>query len=519
MSRHEIVLILDFGSQYTQLIARKVRESAVYCEIVPPETTRRALEGANPRGIILSGGPGSVYEEGAPWCDPSILEMGIPVLGICYGTQLMIRQLGGAVEGGGRREYGQARIAVTGAGATGLFEGAVEPQQVWMSHGDTITALPGGFAALASSEGIRFAAVEDPGRKLYGLLFHPEVAHTARGMVILKNFLFRICGCRGDWTIAAFAEEAIAQIAATVGEDESVLCGLSGGVDSSVAAALIHRAIGDRLSCLFIDTGLLRRSEAREVGERFTARYHLEVRQRDASQRFYEALRGVSDPERKRRIIGETFVRVFEEEAAAIPAAGAIRFLGQGTTYPDRIESSPVRGPSAVIKTHHNVGGLPERMSLQVLEPLRDLFKDEVRRLGAQLGLDAELLARHPFPGPGLAVRIPGEVTPERVRLLQEADAIFIEEVRREGLYDSIAQAFAVLLPVRSVGVMGDLRTYESVVALRAVETTDFMTADWSRLPHAFLARVSTRIVNEVRGVNRVVYDITSKPPATIEWE
>ncbi|HKY32607.1 MAG TPA: glutamine-hydrolyzing GMP synthase [Candidatus Polarisedimenticolia bacterium] len=517
MRRHETILILDFGGQYTQLIARKVREQSVYCEILAPGTPASALRDARPKGIILSGGPDSVYAAQAPQADPEIFALGVPVLGICYGMQLMVHRLGGQVKGAGRREYGHAVVRVVKQGD--LLAGLGPAEQVWMSHGDEITALPPGFQELARTEAVPFSAAEDPSRRLHAVAFHPEVAHTTSGQAMLRNFLFRICGCAGDWTMASFLEEACDRIRSEVGPRGRVLCGLSGGVDSSVAAQVIHRAIGDRLICLFVDTGLLRKGEAAEVLDRFARTYHLRVRHRDASSRFYQALQGVTDPETKRRTIGEVFVRVFEEEARAAAAEGPIRFLGQGTLYPDLIESRSVRGPSATIKTHHNVGGLPERMDLEVVEPLKELFKDEVRRLAAEMGMDRELIVRHPFPGPGLAVRILGEVTPERIAVLQDADAVFLDELRTAGLYDDVAQAFAVLLPVRSVGVMGDGRTYENVLALRAVETTDFMTADWSRLPHEFLARVSTRIVNEVRGVNRVVYDISSKPPSTIEWE
>ncbi|HZI93242.1 MAG TPA: glutamine-hydrolyzing GMP synthase [Patescibacteria group bacterium] len=516
--KHEKILILDFGGQYTQLIARKVREQSVYCEILAPETPASSLKAAEPIGIILSGGPDSVYAAGAPAADTDLFSLGIPVLGICYGMQLMVHRLGGEVRGGGRREYGLAMVDVVRQGD--LFEKLGPSEQVWMSHGDEILALPRGFHELARSQTAPFSAAEDPERRLYGIAFHPEVVHTSHGKEMLRNFLFRICGCRGDWTMSSFLEEASQRIRSQVGETGRVLCGLSGGVDSSVAAQVIHRAIGDRLICLFVDTGLLRKDEAAEVLARFRTKYGLEVRHHDAASRFFDALAGVTDPEKKRRIIGENFVRVFEQEARALASGERkIAFLGQGTLYPDLIESRSVKGPSHTIKTHHNVGGLPEKMDLEVIEPLKELFKDEVRQLGLQMGLDRELVSRHPFPGPGLAVRVLGEVTRERVQLLQAADAIFIEEIRAAGLYDSIAQAFAVLLPVRSVGVMGDGRTYESVLALRAVDTSDFMTADWSRLPHEFLARVSTRIVNEIRGINRVVYDVSSKPPSTIEWE
>jgi len=517
VSGHETILVLDFGGQYTQLIARKVRECDVYCEIVPPDITERAIREASPRGIILSGGPDSVYAPGAPEAAAGLFGLGIPVLGICYGFQYMVSRLGGTVAGGGGREYGRATVRILEPGR--LLAGLGPEETVWMSHGDEIERLPDGFVELARSDAARFSAAEDRQRGLYGIAFHPEVAHTPGGLAMLKNFLYEACGCAGDWTVASFLESACDRVRGQVGDTGRVLCGLSGGVDSSVAALVIHKAIGDRLVCLFIDTGLLRRSEAAEVKEMFAKSFSLTVRHRDASDRFFAALGGLTDPEAKRRAVGETFIRVFEEEARALAGTVPIRFLGQGTLYPDLIESKSVKGPSSTIKTHHNVGGLPERMDFQVVEPLRDLFKDEVRRLGLEMGLERGMVMRHPFPGPGLSVRVLGEVTRERVSLLQEADAIFIEEIRNEGLYDRIAQAFAVLLPVRSVGVMGDGRTYENVLALRAVETSDFMTADWSRLPHDFLARVSRRIVNEVRGVNRVVYDISSKPPSTIEWE
>jgi GMP synthase (glutamine-hydrolysing) len=513
LSRHQEILVLDYGSQYTQLIARRIREQKVFCEILPCRIDPQEVLRRKPEGIILSGGPDSVEGPGAPGLDPSLLHAGVPVLGICYGMQISVKLLGGRVAGGGRREYGHAELELEPDSL--LLEGLSRTETVWMSHGDEVLDPPEGFQVTGRTRDGTIAAIESRERRIFALQFHPEVVHTPRGSRILRNFLYGICGCRGDWTMAGFALEAEEEIQRLVG-DSRVLCGLSGGVDSTVAAVLIHRAIGERLTPVFIDTGLLRKGEAREVLHRFREKLGIPVRHRNEAERFVTALAGVTDPERKRRIIGEVFVRVFEEEARELGGAG---FLGQGTLYPDRIESSSVKGPSATIKTHHNVGGLPEKMDLKLVEPLRDLFKDEVRNLARELGLDDSLIGRHPFPGPGLSVRIPGEITPERLEMLRDADAIFIEEIRRAGLYDQVAQAFAVLLPVRTVGVMGDSRTYENVLALRAVDTTDFMTATWSRLPHDLLARASSRIVNEVRGINRVVYDISSKPPATIEWE
>ncbi len=511
------LLILDFGSQLTQLIARRLREAGVYCEIFPYSASPDRIAAFAPRGLILSGGPASVADAAAPLADPAIYAMGLPILGICYGQQLLVAQLGGGVEPHHHREFGRAHVDVTAPCA--LFGGVWTVgarEQVWMSHGDRVTALPPGFAAVASSEGAPFAVIADEARRIYGTQFHVEVVHTPHGARLLANFAHGVCGCTGDWTMAAFRDAAVARIRDQVGQGR-VICGLSGGVDSSVAAVLIHEAIGDQLTCIFVDHGLLRAGEAAQVVETFRDRFHVPLVHRDASALFVGALAGVSDPEAKRKTIGRLFIEVFEAEAARI---GGADFLAQGTLYPDVIESVSVTGgPSVTIKSHHNVGGLPARMRMELVEPLRELFKDEVRALGRELGLAEAIVGRHPFPGPGLAIRIPGEVTTEKLDILRRADTIYLEEIRAAGLYDAIWQAFAVLLPVRTVGVMGDYRTYDQVVALRAVTSTDGMTADMYPFDMTFLARVAARIVNEVRGVNRVVYDVTSKPPGTIEWE
>jgi GMP synthase (glutamine-hydrolysing) len=512
LADHQLVLILDFGSQYTQLIARRIRELEVYCEICRPDLPADEIRRRAPIGIVLSGGPMSVDAEGAPLPDAGLFDLGIPIIGLCYGMQLTAKLLGGRVGRGRRREYGRAEIEIGAAGP--LFAGLPPRQTVWMSHGDHVELLPPGFRVTATSEHLPAAAFESTERRIWGCQFHPEVVHTESGREILRNFLTRICGATGDWSVRTFRKEAIEAIRAAAGDDRVIL-GLSGGVDSSVVALLLREAIGSRATPIFVDNGVLRKNEGAEVAARFAA-FGLEIDVVDASDRFLANLAGHEEPEKKRKIIGATFIDVFEKEAKRFRDA---RCLAQGTLYPDVIESTSVKGPSAVIKTHHNVGGLPEKLGFRLIEPLRMLFKDEVRALGRELGLPADLVGRHPFPGPGLAVRILGEVTRERTALLREADAIFLEELRAAGLYEKTSQAFAVLLPVRSVGVMGDERTYEHVCALRSVDTVDFMTADWSRLPAELLDRTARRIVNEVRGINRVVYDITSKPPATIEWE
>ncbi len=513
-SHRDRILILDFGAQYTQLIARRIREERVYCEIQPATLPLERVRAFAPAGIVLSGGPASVLDPGSPDADPALLDLGRPVLGICYGEQWIVQRMGGVVEKGETREYGRALLKLEGEDPlfAGLPRGEVA---VWMSHGDRVLRLPEGFAVLGRSPGSPYAAIRHATRPIWGVQFHPEVAHTENGRQILANFLHGICGCDASWTMQSFLQDGVARVVAQVGQGRAV-CGLSGGVDSAVAAALVHRALGERLTCLLVDHGLLRQGEREEVEETFRAHLGIPLVTVDASARFLAALGGVTDPEQKRRVIGHLFIDVFEAEARRL---GGVEFLVQGTLYPDVIESVSVRGPSATIKTHHNVGGLPERMRLRLVEPLRELFKDEVRELGRALGLPDALVGRHPFPGPGLAVRVLGEVTRERLALLRRADSIVVEEIRAAGLYDRIWQAFAVFLPIQSVGVMGDGRTYEHAIAVRAVTSVDAMTADWARIPFEVLERISSRITNEVPGVNRVVYDVSSKPPSTIEWE
>jgi len=517
---HQLVLVLDFGSQYTQLIARRIREQAVYCEIHPftiandPEL--RQIRALAPVGIVLSGGPSSVYDEGAPTIVPALFELGIPVLGICYGAQLTAKLLGGDVRPADRREYGRASVRVKRA--EGIFKSVTvgDELSVWASHGDHVEGLPPGFVHTADSDNCPMSGFAHAAKKIHCVQFHPEVVHTPRGAELLGNWLFGVVGAAGDWSMASFVDESVARIRHQVGETGKVICGLSGGVDSSVAAALIYKAIGNRLTCIFVDNGLLRKAEREYVASIFRDHFHVDLRVIDAEERFLSKLAETTDPEKKRKIIGYEFIAVFEEESKTIQD---VRFLAQGTLYPDVIESVSFKGPSAVIKSHHNVGGLPERMQLSLVEPLRELFKDEVRQLGLELGLPRHMITRQPFPGPGLAVRCLGPLTKPRLDVLRAADAIIEEEIRAAGLYESIWQSFGVLLPVRSVGVMGDARTYEEALALRAVHSRDGMTADWVQLPYDLLARISSRVINEVRGINRVVYDITSKPPGTIEWE
>lgn len=510
----DLILVMDFGSQTAQLIARRVRDNSVFCQIIRHDITAERIRELNPRGLILSGGPASVYGENAPKVDPGIFDLGIPVLGICYGMQLTCQTLGGEILPADSREFGRAPCSV--GTANPLFEGIPETFTAWMSHGDQVRTVVDGFETIASTETCPNAAVQHKGRSIYGIQFHPEVTHTQHGKRLLGNFVKNICGCSGAWKISSLIEQQKQIIRDTVGENQ-VICGLSGGVDSSVVAALISQAIGDQLSCIFVDNGLLRKGERDQVEEHFTEHFKTDLHVVDARDRFMDELAGVSDPQKKRKIIGRVFIECFRHEAKSIPNA---KFLAQGTLYPDVIESGAnPDGPAATIKSHHNVGGLPEELGFELIEPLRDLFKDEVRRMGVELGLPEEMVWRHPFPGPGLAVRCLGEVTEERLEIIRNADAILIEELHIAGLYRDIQQAFIVLLPVQSVGVMGDDRTYENVAAIRAVESEDFMTADWYPFPHEVLQKISTRIINSVRGINRVVYDVSSKPPSTIEWE
>ncbi len=513
MNKNNEILIIDFGSQYTQLIARRIREANVFSEIFPHSLSIDEIKKRNPAGIILSGGPTSVYDEDAPDVTPEIFSLNIPILGVCYGLQLLAKHLGGKVEKADDREYGKAEFNVSNDSA--LFSNCEKKSTVWMSHGDYVSQVPEGFQIIGTSIHSPVCAVGNNEKKVYGLQFHPEVAHTHEGKKILHNFLFSVCKCKGEWTPTQFIDEKISEIKVLVGKD-NVLCALSGGVDSTVAAVLVQKAIGEQLTCVHIDTGLMRKNESEQVVKLFRDNLNLKVISVDASKIFLERLSGVTEPERKRKIIGKTFIDLFEQEAAKIPN---VKFLVQGTLYPDVIESVSVKGKSVTIKTHHNVGGLPEKMHLKLIEPFRELFKDEVRNVGKALSLPAEFIERHPFPGPGLAVRILGDITKEKLSLLCDADEIFIDEIKDSNLYNEIWQAFAVLLPVQSVGVMGDNRTYENVLALRAVTSTDGMTADWYPFPHEFLANVSSKIINKVKGINRVVYDISSKPPSTIEWE
>lgn len=507
------ILILDFGSQYTQLIARRVREQKVYCEIHPYNIGLEKIKEFRAKGIILSGGPSSVYDKDAPIIDKVLFSLGIPVLGVCYGMQLMTHLLGGVVAKAHRREYGRAEVSVDDN--SDLFRGLSGSEAVWMSHGDRIEKFPEGFKAIAHTDNSPVAAMKDADRRFYGVQFHPEVVHTRKGKEILGNFLFEICKCKPTWTMGSFIDSQVKEISERVG-GKGVICGLSGGVDSAVTAILVHKAIGDQLTCIFVDNGLLRTGEARKVEEIFRKHFHINLIAVDASERFLSRLNGVEDPEKKRKLIGNEFIHVFMEEALKLKDIG---FLAQGTLYPDVIESVSFKGPSATIKSHHNVGGLLDKMSLKLVEPMRELFKDEVRALGRELGMPDEVIDRQPFPGPGLAIRVLGEVTTDRLEILRNADVIILDEIKKAGLYTKMWQSFAVLLPVKTVGVMGDERTYENVIALRAVESTDGMTADWVRLPYDLLAEISSRIINEVKGVNRVVYDISSKPPSTIEWE
>jgi GMP synthase (glutamine-hydrolysing) len=511
LSELEMVIVLDFGGQYSHLIARRIRELKVFCEMLPYTTPVEELKAKNPKGIVFSGGPSSVYQENAPACEPALYELGIPVLGICYGMQLMAQQLGGVVSRASHREYGKAELKLL---AQDRLLSCLDPlEPCWMSHGDLVEAPPPGFAATARTEKAPLAAMSCPGKNLYAVQFHPEVVHTPKGMDVLKAFLYDICGCSGSWTMESFLENAVADVRRQAG-GKKVLCALSGGVDSSVAAVLVHRAVGDRLTCVFVNHGLLRKSEAKQVMTTFRKQFQMNLVYVDAAERFLKRLKDVTDPERKRKIIGEEFIRVFEEEAKKL---GQIDYLVQGTLYPDVVESGTAT--AAVIKSHHNVGGLPEDMQFELVEPLRWLFKDEVRALGEEIGLSEEVVWRQPFPGPGLAVRITGAVTAEKAAVLQEADAIVEEEIRKAGLYRQIWQSFAILPDMKSVGVMGDERTYSYTIAIRAVHSHDAMTADWVRLPYEVLEAISSRIVSEIKEVNRVVYDITSKPPATIEWE